>query len=42
MIKIPSGNSLGATKKAIEKMLGSFDAVPQYRPVRVTINVDPY
>jgi len=42
MIKIPSGNSLGATKKAIEKMLGSFDAVSQYRPVRVTINVDPY
>ena len=43
MVKIPSaGNSLGATKKAIEKILGSFEAVPQYRPVRVTINADPY
>lgn len=42
MIKIPSGVALGGTKKAIEKILGSFDAVPQYRPIRVTANVDPY
>lgn len=42
MIKIPNGVALGNTKKAIEKTLGSFEAVPQYRPVRVTINVDPY
>lgn len=42
MIKIPNGVALGGTKKAIEKTLGSFEAVPQYRPVRVTINVDPY
>lgn len=42
MIKIPTGVALGGTKKAIEKILGSFDAVPQYRPIRVTANVDPY
>ncbi|MCO6146504.1 primosomal protein N' [Flavobacterium sp. NRK1] len=42
MIKIPGGITLGNTKKTIEKILGSFDAVPQYRPVKVTINVDPY
>lgn len=42
MIKIPNGVALGGTKKAIEKTLASFEAVPQYRPVRVTINVDPY
>lgn len=41
MIKIPNGTALGGTKRAIEKVLGSFDAVPQYRPVRVTVNVDP-
>lgn len=41
MIKIPNGIALGGTKRAIEKVLGSFDAVPQYRPVRVTVNVDP-
>lgn len=42
MIKIPNGVALGGTKKTIEKTLASFEAVPQYRPVRVTINVDPY
>lgn len=42
MIKIPQGAALGGTKKAIEKILGSFDAVPQYRSVRVTLNADPY
>lgn len=42
MIKIPTGVALGGTKKAIEKILSSFDAVPQYRPIRVTANVDPY
>jgi primosomal protein N' (replication factor Y) len=42
MIKIPQGAALGGTKKAIAKILASFDAVPQYRPIRVTANVDPY
>jgi primosomal protein N' (replication factor Y) len=42
MIKIPQGTALGGTKKSIEKIIASFDAVPQYRPIRVTLNVDPY
>lgn len=42
MIKIPQGTALGGTKKSIEKIIASFDAVPQYRPIRVTANVDPY
>ncbi len=42
MIKIPQGKALGGTKKAIERILSSFDAVPQYRAVRVTLNADPY
>jgi primosomal protein N' (replication factor Y) (superfamily II helicase) len=42
MIKIPQGAALGGTKKAIERILSSFDAVPQYRAVRVTLNADPY
>lgn len=42
MIKIPQGTALGGTKKTIEKIIASFGAVPQYRPIRVTANVDPY
>ncbi len=42
MIKIPQGAALGGTKKGIEKILASFDAVPQYRSVRTTLNADPY
>ena len=42
MVKIPQTAALGATKKAIEKALASFEAIPQYRPVRVTANADPY
>ncbi|RYJ44372.1 primosomal protein N' [Flavobacterium beibuense] len=42
MIKLPQGNSLGGTKKAIRKILDSFDAVPQYKSIKITVNVDPY
>ena len=42
MVKIPQTAALGGTKKAIEKALASFEAIPQYRPVRVTANADPY
>jgi primosomal protein N' (replication factor Y) len=42
MIKIPLGTTLGSTKKTIEKILSSLDAVPQYRAIKVTVNVDPY
>lgn len=42
MVKIPQTAALGGTKKAIEKALASFEAIPQYRAVRVTANADPY
>lgn len=42
MIKIPLNQSLQGTKKAIQKMLNSFEAVAQYRSIKVTVNVDFY
>jgi primosomal protein N' (replication factor Y) len=42
LIKVPLGQPLGSTKKAIRKILDSLDAVPQYRSVKITVNVDPY
>ena len=42
LVKIPSEKNLQATKKTIQKVLNSFDAVSQYRAIKVTINVDFY
>lgn len=42
MVKIPQGPNLGAAKRVISRSLESFEAVPQYRPVKVTVNADPY
>lgn len=42
MIKIPQNQPLGSTKKTIQKILNSFEAVPQYRPIKATVNVDFY
>jgi primosomal protein N' (replication factor Y) len=42
MIKIPINQSLQSTKKTIQKMLNSFDAVAQYRSIKVYVNVDFY
>ena len=42
MIKIPSDTPLQGTKKTIQKVLNSFDVVPQYRTIKVTVNVDFY
>jgi primosomal protein N' (replication factor Y) len=42
IIKIPQQTSVGNTKKTIQKILNSFEAVAQYRAVRVTTNVDFY
>jgi primosomal protein N' (replication factor Y) len=42
MIKIPNENSLPGTKKTIRRILDSFEAVPQFRPVKVVVNVDYY
>lgn len=42
MIKIPQNKPLGTTKKTIQKILNSFDVIPQYRTIKVTVNVDFY
>jgi primosomal protein N' (replication factor Y) len=42
LIKIPQNQPLGGTKKTIQKMLNSFEAVAQYRAIKVIINVDFY
>jgi len=42
MVKIPSNQPLQPTKKTIQKALNSFSLVAQYRPIKVTVNVDFY
>ncbi|MCD0464798.1 primosomal protein N' [Flavobacterium sp. ENC] len=42
LIKIPQNLPLGGTKKTIQKMLNSFEAVAPYRAIKVVINVDFY
>ncbi|WP_353083629.1 primosomal protein N' [Flavobacterium sp.] len=42
MVKIPQEGALVSTKKVIQKMLNSFEAVAQYRSIKVTVNVDFY
>ncbi len=42
LIKIPQNHSLIGTKKTIQKILNSFDAVGQYKAIKVAVNVDFY
>ncbi|MFH6996794.1 primosomal protein N' [Flavobacterium sp. FlaQc-57] len=42
LIKIPQNLHLANTKKTIQKMLNSFEAVAQYRAIKVIANVDFY
>lgn len=42
MIKIPQDYSLPKTKTAINKILNSFEAIAQYRAIKVQVNVDFY
>ena len=42
IIKIPQNTSIVNTKKTIQKMLNGFEAVAQYRAIKVTSNVDFY
>jgi len=42
LIKIPPKQSLGKTKEAIHKIDASFNAVKDFRSVRVILNVDNY
>jgi primosomal protein N' (replication factor Y) (superfamily II helicase) len=40
LIKIPQNTTLISTKKTIQKILNSFEAVAQYRAIKIAINVD--
>jgi primosomal protein N' (replication factor Y) len=42
MIKIPAHSNLGQVKAMIHKTKNSFEAIPQYRAIKLTINVDVY
>ncbi|MGV7107914.1 replication restart helicase PriA [Flavobacterium sp. U410] len=42
LVKIPTEHHLGKTKKTIQKILNSFEAVSQYRSIKVSANVDYY
>ena len=42
MVKIPVQIHLGNTKKNIAKVLMSFETVPQYRAIKVKVDVDVY
>ncbi|WP_313808269.1 primosomal protein N' [Flavobacterium sp.] len=42
LIKIPTQNHLGNTKKTIQRILNSFEAVAQYRAIKISVNVDNY
>lgn len=42
LIKIPKEKNLSLTKKAIHKIMNSFEAIGFYRAIKVTINVDNY
>lgn len=42
LIKIPHGHSLQGTKKTVRKILDSFEAIGQYRAIKVAANVDFY
>ena len=42
LIKIPQNISIATTKKALQRVLNSFEAVSQYRSIKVIVNVDYY
>ena len=42
MIKIPQNQSITGIKKTIQKILNSFDVIPQYKAIKITLIVDFY
>ena len=42
LVKIPQNISIPETKKTIQKILNSFEAISQYRSIKVSVNVDFY
>jgi primosomal protein N' (replication factor Y) len=42
LIKIPQNQSITGTKKTIQKILNSFDVIPQFKAIKIALNVDFY
>jgi primosomal protein N' (replication factor Y) len=42
LVKIPQDKPLQGTKKTIQKIMDSFEAVSQFRPIKTAVNVDFY
>jgi primosomal protein N' (replication factor Y) len=42
LIKIPMTQNLKATKEIIQKIRNSFEAISDYRSIRVILNIDAY
>jgi len=42
LVKIPTNKPLQSTKDTIKKMLNSFDTVPQFKSIKVSVTVDFY
>ena len=42
LIKIPQNQSINGIKKTIQKILNSFDVIPQYKAIKLALNVDFY
>jgi primosomal protein N' (replication factor Y) len=42
MVKIPQEYSVANTKKIIQKILNSFQIIPQYKSIKVSVTVDFY
>ena len=42
LLKIPTTTSLTVTKKTIRKIMNSFEAISQYKAIKITLNVDYY
>jgi primosomal protein N' (replication factor Y) (superfamily II helicase) len=42
MVKIPQNQPIGSTKARLQKVINSFEAVANYRAIKVGVNVDFY
>lgn len=42
LIKIPLNMNLGATKITLKKIINSFDTIPQFKAIKVVVNIDFY
>jgi primosomal protein N' (replication factor Y) (superfamily II helicase) len=42
LVKIPQDRPIGSTKKTIQKILNSFEAVATFRAIKISLNVDFY